>query len=487
MQKGEQGLAVLESKEPEKQRHGLYIKTYGCQMNLYDSERMADILAPMGFHLQTEADGADMIVLNTCHIREKAAEKLYSDLGRFRRMHPVTDPQAPILAVAGCVAQAEGEEVLRRAPGVDIVIGPQIYHELPEMVDRVLRERKGQTHGKTRLINTEFPEVSKFDHLPKTRTPNGPSAFLSIQEGCDKFCAFCVVPYTRGAEYSRPAADILEEVRALLDSGAREIVLLGQNVNAWNGDWSNIDQASLPPSDVQNGFAKLLHTVSSYGRRDGRLMRLRYTTSHPKDMSYDLIQAHGALSELPPSLHLPVQSGSDRVLEVMNRKHTRADYLKIIENLKAAKSGISLTSDFIVGFPGESEEDFADTLSLVEEVGYAMAYSFKYSRRPGTPGARAQGQIREEVKSKRLAKLQDILNASAHHFNAQFIGKEVEVLLERPGKRQGQLVGKTPHNVSVPVDIPSHLSGDGGINIGSSVKVEVTASSAHSLSGKLIT
>ncbi|MBN8530746.1 MAG: tRNA (N6-isopentenyl adenosine(37)-C2)-methylthiotransferase MiaB, partial [Alphaproteobacteria bacterium] len=367
----------------------LHIKTYGCQMNVYDSARMADVMAPLGYKTTDSADDADLIILNTCHIREKASEKVYSELGRIRVAKKVReDSNNPILiAVAGCVAQAEGEEIMKRTPFVDIVVGPQSYHELPELVAKATRKAGG-------VVALDFPAVSKFDHLPEPSAPASGSAFLSVQEGCDKFCTFCVVPYTRGAEYSRPVADIVREAESLVKRGVVEITLLGQNVNAYHGEGED------------GTLAKLIRRLAKIPG----LKRIRYTTSHPRDMDADIIAAHGEVEQLMPYLHLPVQSGSDRILKAMNRKHTAKEYLAIIENLRAARPDLALSSDFIVGFPGETEEDFQATLGLVKQVGFASAFSFMYSPRPGTPAEGYGNQIDEEVKAERLHRLQTLLS-----------------------------------------------------------------------------
>jgi tRNA-2-methylthio-N6-dimethylallyladenosine synthase len=379
----------------------LFIKTYGCQMNVYDSDRMTDVLAPLGYAPTDMADGADMVILNTCHIREKASEKVFSELGRLRQLKErAADQQGRqvTIAVAGCVAQAEGEEIIRRAPWVDIVVGPQTYHRLPELVGKI------DPASRNRIIDTDFPEEVKFDFLPGEHAPRGPAAFLSVQEGCDKFCAFCVVPYTRGAEFSRPVKTVLEEAKRLVASGTRELTLLGQNVNAYHGahdsgkDWT---------------LGRLIRALAEV---DG-LERIRYTTSHPLDMDDELIAVHGDVPQLMPYLHLPIQSGSNHVLQEMNRRHTSDVYLAVIDKLRAIRPDIAMSGDFIVGFPGESDADFAETLALVSKVGYASAYSFKYSPRPGTPAATAEIQVPESVKSERLESLQQLLNAQQFAFN----------------------------------------------------------------------
>ena len=414
----------------------LFIKTYGCQMNVYDSDRMTDVLAPLGYSATATADGADMVILNTCHIREKASEKVFSELGRLRMMKERARDQEGremAIAVAGCVAQAEGEEITRRAPWVDIVVGPQTYHRLPELVSRI------DPAARQRAVDTEFPEEVKFDQLPGEHAPRGPAAFLSVQEGCDKFCAFCVVPYTRGAEYSRPAAGILEEARRLVASGTCELTLLGQNVNAYRG---------AAPDGSSWSLARLIRELADI---DG-LARIRYTTSHPLDMEDDLIAAHRDVPSLMPYLHLPVQSGSDRILDAMNRRHTHDVYLRILDRLREARPDIAFSGDFIVGFPGESDRDFADTLALVDKVGYASAYSFKYSPRPGTPAAGSEDQVPETLKSERLEALQQLLNAQQFAFNKATEGQVMDVLIERRGGRDGQVGGRSPYMQSVNIE-----------------------------------
>ena len=421
----------------------LFIKTYGCQMNVYDSDRMTDVLAPLGYTATGSAEGADMVILNTCHIREKASEKVFSELGRLRMMKERARDQEGrevAIAVAGCVAQAEGEEITRRAPWVDIVVGPQTYHRLPELVSRI------DPGARRRAVDTEFPEEVKFDQLPGEHAPRGPAAFLSVQEGCDKFCAFCVVPYTRGAEYSRPAAGILEEARRLVASGTCELTLLGQNVNAYHGE--------APDGSVWS-LARLIRELAEI---DG-LARIRYTTSHPLDMEDDLIAAHRDVPALMPYLHLPVQSGSDRILDAMNRRHTHDVYLRILDRLREARPDIAFSGDFIVGFPGESDRDFADTLTLVDKVGYASAYSFKYSPRPGTPAAASEEQVPEAVKSERLEALQQLLNAQQFAFNKATEGRVMEVLIERRGGRDGQVGGRSPYMQSVNIEAGEDLVG----------------------------
>jgi tRNA-2-methylthio-N6-dimethylallyladenosine synthase len=418
---------------PPRPRRKLFIKTYGCQMNVYDSARMADVLAPQGFEPADSPETADMVILNTCHIREKAAEKVFSDLGRLRLIKDERRAahRELTIAVAGCVAQAEGAEITARAPFVDIVLGPQTYHRLPELVARAAR-------GRGAVIDTEFPPEPKFDHLPAPRA-EGPTAFLSVQEGCDKFCTFCVVPYTRGAEYSRPVADIVREARALAAGGVREITLLGQNVNAYHG---------AAPDGSTWGLGRLARALAEI---EG-LARIRYTTSHPRDMDEELMAAHRDVPQLMPFLHLPVQSGSDRILAEMNRRHTADDYRRIVERLRRHRPDLALSSDFIVGFPGESDADFRATMQLVAEIGFAQAFSFKYSKRPGTPAAVMKGQVPEAVKAERLAVLQELLERQQRDFNAACVGRELDVLLTGPGRHPGQLVGRSPYLQAVHVD-----------------------------------
>ncbi|HBV78911.1 tRNA (N6-isopentenyl adenosine(37)-C2)-methylthiotransferase MiaB [Alphaproteobacteria bacterium] len=411
----------------------LFIKTYGCQMNVYDSDRMTDVLAPLGYAPTDMADGADMVILNTCHIREKASEKVFSELGRLRQLKErAADQQGRqvTIAVAGCVAQAEGEEIIRRAPWVDIVVGPQTYHRLPELVGQI------DPASRNRIIDTDFPEEVKFDFLPGEHAPRGPAAFLSVQEGCDKFCAFCVVPYTRGAEFSRPAKTVLEEAKRLVASGTRELTLLGQNVNAYHGEHD---------SGKDWNLGRLIRALAEV---DG-LERIRYTTSHPLDMDDELIAVHGEVPQLMPYLHLPIQSGSNHILQEMNRRHTSDVYLAVIDKLRAIRPDIAMSGDFIVGFPGESDADFAETLALVSKVGYASAYSFKYSPRPGTPAATAEIQVPESVKSERLESLQQLLNAQQFAFNKGTEGKIVDILVERAGGRDGQMAGRSPYMQAV--------------------------------------
>jgi len=446
-------------------RKRLHVITWGCQMNVYDSARMADVLAPLGYAPVDAPDGADMVILNTCHIREKAAEKVFSELGRLRRLQEARAAEGGrmILAVAGCVAQAEGEEILARAPFVDIVLGPQTYHRLPEMVARAARAANGDKPG--RVIDTEFPAESKFDLLPEAAAPQGVTAFLTIQEGCDRFCSFCVVPYTRGTEQSRPAAAVIAEARRLIARGAREITLLGQNVNAWHGE---------APDEGAWGLGRLIRELAELPG----LLRLRYATSHPLDMGDELIEAHRDVPTLMPCLHLPVQAGSDRVLAAMNRKHTAADYLRIVGRLRAARPDIALSSDFIVGHPGETAEDFAATLDLVRDVGFAQAYSFRYSPRPGTPAAGAPGQVPEPEKERRLQELQALLRAQQARFNAGCVGLSLPVLFTGPGRHPGQVVGRSPFLQ------PVHVTGTTEL-IGKEIPVRIVAALPNSLSATL--
>jgi tRNA-2-methylthio-N6-dimethylallyladenosine synthase len=432
------------------------IKSYGCQMNVYDSERMAEALAAAGHQPAGEGEAADILVLNTCHIREKASEKLYSDLGRIRAGARGTRQPRPTVVVAGCVAQAEGAEIARRAPTVDVVVGPQAYHRLPALVADAAMARAP-------LVDLDMPASPKFAHLPDRSTQPRFSAFLTIQEGCDKFCAFCVVPYTRGAEVSRPSADILAEARRLAGTGAKEITLLGQNVNAWTE----------PNGDM--GFSDLLSAVAAIPG----IVRLRYTTSHPRDVTPGMIAAHGSIPALLPFLHLPVQSGSDRVLDAMNRRHTRAHYFDHVRALRAVRPDLALSSDFIVGFPGETDADFLDTLGLVEEVGYAQAYSFKYSPRLGTPAADRDDQVPEAVKADRLARLQALLGAQQLRFNKDSVGRTLDVLVERPGKAPGQWIGKSPYGQSVVLE-------DRSLAPGALVRAEILAAGPLSLTGRCI-
>jgi tRNA-2-methylthio-N6-dimethylallyladenosine synthase len=436
-------------------RKRLYIKTYGCQMNVYDSERMADVLAPLGYGVTDTPEGADLVVLNTCHIREKATEKVYSELGKIRELRDAKAEAGDgvmTIAVAGCVAQAEGAEIMRRQPAVDLVVGPQAYHQLPELIARAHR-------AKGERLAADFAAHDKFDALPAARNPGGVTAFLTVQEGCDKFCTFCVVPYTRGAEWSRPVDQILAEARGLADQGVREVTLLGQNVNAFSGE---------------GGLAGLVRRLAEIPGLD----RIRYTTSHPRDMDEALIAAHAELPELMPYLHLPVQSGSDKILKAMNRAHTADSYLKLVETIRAARPDIALSGDFIVGFPGERDADFEATLQLVREVGYASAFSFKYSRRPGTPAAAMPGQVAEAVKDERLARLNALLDEQQVAFNQSQVGRVLPVLFEKPGRHPGQLSGRSPYLQAVHATGPDHL-------IGQIVPVRIESAAKMSLAGAL--
>jgi tRNA-2-methylthio-N6-dimethylallyladenosine synthase len=433
----------------------LYIKTYGCQMNVYDSERMADVLAPLGYGMTEEPAEADLVVLNTCHIREKATEKVYSELGKLREMRDerLADGGARMtIAVAGCVAQAEGEEIMRRQPAVDLVVGPQAYHQLPELIARAHRARGER-------LAADFAPEEKFDALTAERRPTGVSAFLTVQEGCDKFCTFCVVPYTRGGEWSRPADTIEAEARDLASKSVREVTLLGQNVNAYDGE---------------GGLAGLVRRLAKIEGLD----RIRYTTSHPRDMDEALIAAHGEVEALMPYLHLPVQAGSDKILKAMNRDHTAESYLRVIERIRAARPDIAISGDFIVGFPGERDSDFEATLQLVREVGYASCFSFKYSRRPGTPAAAMPGQIAEEVKNERLARLNALLDEQRLAFNASQAGRVLPVLFEKAGRHPGQLVGKSPYLQAVFVSAPDRM-------LGQIVPVRIETGGQNSLAGAL--
>src|SRR5579859_4759846 len=435
----------------------LFIKTYGCQMNVYDSERMADVLAPVGYAMADGPEAADLVVLNTCHIREKATEKVYSELGKLKEMRDerlAGGGSRMTIAVAGCVAQAEGEEIMRRQPAVDLVVGPQAYHQLPELIARSHRARGER-------LSADFAPEDKFDALaPTSRRASGVTAFLTVQEGCDKFCTFCVVPYTRGPEWSRSPETIEAEARDLAAQGVREITLLGQNVNAYAGE---------------GGLAALVRRLAAIQGID----RIRYTTSHPRDMDEALIAAHGEVAELMPYLHLPVQSGSDRILKAMNRAHTAESYLRVIERIRAARPDIAISGDFIVGFPGERESDFEATLALVREVNHATAFTFKYSRRPGTPAAAMPGQVDEAVKDERLARLNALLDEQARAFNAGQVGKVLPVLFERPGRHPGQLIGRSPYLQAVHATAPDRL-------IGRIVPVRIEGSARMSLAGALV-
>jgi tRNA-2-methylthio-N6-dimethylallyladenosine synthase len=440
----------------------VFVKTYGCQMNVYDSERMMDALATAGYAAADTAESADLILLNTCHIRERASEKVYSELGRMRvlKTEAAEAGRKVMIGVAGCVAQAEGAEIMRRAPTVDLVVGPQSYQRLPDLVAEAAK-------GK-RSIETDFAVAEKFetlDTIPTKRTAKTYSAFLTVQEGCDKFCSFCVVPYTRGAEVSRPVEAIAAEARRLVAKGVREVTLLGQNVNAWHGEG---------PDGKDWGLGRLLFHLAEIPGLD----RLRYTTSHPRDMDDELIAAHRDLPALMPYLHLPVQSGSDRILAAMNRRHTRADYLRLVERIRSVRADLALSSDFIVGFPGETEADFRDTLSIVDAVGYADSFSFKYSARPGTPAAARDDQISEAEKSERLLRLQDSINRHRRAFNQSTVGRIAEVLFERKGKREGQVVGRSPWLLPVQAEAPEALIGTIG-------RVVVETLGTNSLYGRL--
>ncbi len=436
----------------------LFIKTWGCQMNVYDSRRMADILAPLGYQQSETPDDADMVILNTCHIREKATEKVFSDLGRIRdlKAEKAERGEKMLIAVAGCVAQAEGDVIMDRAKYVDMVFGPQTYHELPEMIIRATGER---------VVNTELTTISKFDSLPQENIPQGVTAFLSIQEGCDKFCTFCVVPYTRGAEYSRPVQQVIDEARRLRDSGAKEITLLGQNVNAYHGT---------APNGRTMGLAELIEAVAEV---EG-IERIRYMTSHPRDMDDALIDAHGSIPKLMPFLHLPVQHGSDEILKVMNRKHTADHFRDIIARVRKARPGIGLSSDFIVGFPGESDKHFEELLQLVRDIGFSTSYSFKYSARPGTPAANMQNLVPEKVMDERLQELQKLLFSQQQAFNEKFLGQTVEVLADGIGNRPHQLHGRTAHNQAMHVTCDTAL-------LGQMLQVKVDGATSTALTGKI--
>ena len=429
----------------------LFIKTYGCQMNVYDSERMAEAMGAEGYVLTDVAEEADMVLLNTCHIREKASEKLYSDLGRLK---PLKSAKPDLkIGVAGCVAQAEGEEIIRRMPLVDLVVGPQSYHRLPALA-----------RAPGRAVDTEFPPEDKFDHLPERKALRGPTAFLTVQEGCDKFCALCVVPSTRGAEVSRPVARLLAEARDLVSRGVREITLLGQNVNAYHGEGPD-------------GAWTLARLVRALSQVEG-LDRIRYTTSHPNDMDDDLIAAHGEVASLMPYLHLPVQSGSDRILKAMNRKHSAEYYLRLVERIRAARPDILLSSDFIVGFPGETDRDFQDTLDLIRAVGFGAAFSFKYSARPGTPAAE-KPPVADDVADARLQELQALITRQQRHAQDAMVGQDVGVLYEKPGRLPGQMVGKSDHLHAV------HVRDSNG-RVGDLVRVRIVGAAANSLAGEPI-
>ncbi|HEY0854526.1 MAG TPA: tRNA (N6-isopentenyl adenosine(37)-C2)-methylthiotransferase MiaB [Devosia sp.] len=445
----------------------LFIKTYGCQMNVYDSDRMADALAPHGYQPTQVMEDADLVVLNTCHIREKASEKVFSELGRLREIRnerEATGGTTFKIGVAGCVAQAEGDEIVRRAKGnVDLVFGPQSYHRLPDLLKR--------TGNGAVVVDTDFPDEDKFAHLPAARkevtAARGLTAFLTVQEGCDKFCSFCVVPYTRGAEVSRPVEQVLAEARNLADAGVRELTLLGQNVNAYHG---------LDARGRTVGLGELCARLSEI---EG-LARIRYTTSHPLDMTDELLEAHRDLPALMPYLHLPVQSGSDRILKAMNRRHTRADYMNAIQRILNVKPDMALSGDFIVGFPGETDADFEDTLSIAAEVGYASAYTFKYSIRPGTPGATMDQQVDEAVKTERLLRLQDQITTQMRDFGKSVVGRTLPVLIEKKGRQAGQIGGRSPYLQAVHMDGPERL-------IGTIQPVEIIAAGNNSLTGRIVT
>ena len=440
---------ALPKKSPQKFR----VKSFGCQMNVYDGERMSEMLVDQGMTSAADGEEADLVVLNTCHIREKAAEKVYSDIGRLRKK----DGSSPMIAVAGCVAQAEGQEISRRAPSVDIVVGPQAYHRLPELIDTAKSGKKA--------LDTDMPADSKFDVLPTRKNQTRPTAFLTVQEGCDKFCTYCVVPYTRGAEISRSWTDLVDEAKALVDGGAKEITLLGQNVNAWTGEDEKGQSQGL------DGLIRALDKING-------LERIRYTTSHPNDMTEGLIAAHAEVPKLMPYLHLPVQSGSSDILKAMNRSHTREGYLDIIRRVRDARPDIALSGDFIVGFPGETDNDFEDTLSIVRETNYSQAFSFKYSPRPGTPAAGMEDQVLRGVMDERLQQLQALLNEQQHDFNKSQVGRTTDILLERKGKLDGQFVGKTPWLTSVHLIAPN-------LSIGDMVTVDLESAGPNSLAGRM--
>lgn len=440
----------------------LFIKTYGCQMNVYDSERMADVLRPLGYATTDAPEGADFVILNTCHIRERAAEKVYSELGKLKQMRErkvARGDGGMTIAVAGCVAQAEGEEIMKRQPAVDLVVGPQAYHQLPELLTRTARARGER-------IGADFAPHEKFDALPAARGGEGPTAFLTVQEGCDKFCTFCVVPYTRGAEWSRPATAVLAEARALADRGVREVTLLGQNVNAYDGEG---------PDGKPFTLAKLAYALAEIPGLD----RIRYTTSHANDMSDDLIAAHADLDALMPYLHLPVQAGSDRVLRLMNRKHGRQQYIDLIARIREARPDMAIAGDFIVGFPGETDRDFEDTLDLVRQVTYAGAFSFVYSPRPGTPAATMGGQVEEAVGLERLHRLQALLFEQQTAFNVAQTGKTLNVLFEKKGRYDRQAIGRSPYLQAVHVEAADHL-------LGQIVPVKIVSGAQNSLNGRLV-
>ena len=442
----------------------LFIKTHGCQMNFYDSERMTDLLKPHGYQLDDNEDDADLIVLNTCHIREKAVEKTYSELGRIRdkiNTRKEKTGKRSIVAVAGCVAQAQGKEIIKRSPWVDIVVGPQSYQNLPELIAKV------DPVNKNKNINIDFPTIPKFDQLNINIEERGPSAFLTIQEGCDKFCTFCVVPYTRGAEYSRPLKSIIDEAKQLINVGVKEITLLGQNVNAWSS--KGLD-------DRNWGLGRLIDELAKIND----LKFIRYTTSHPLDMDIELIKSHRDNKKLMPYLHLPVQSGSDNVLKMMNRKHSAKEYLKIIEKVRDYNPKIAISGDFIVGFPGESEKDHLSTISLIKQVNYAQAYSFKYSKRPGTPGSVLMNQVNEDTKNSRLYEVQELLRSQQLSFNKKTINSTMKVLVLKKGKKKYQYIGRSPYNQSV------YFSSKNDNLIGSFIDLNITDAFQNSLTGNIL-
>ncbi|NDD49166.1 MAG: tRNA (N6-isopentenyl adenosine(37)-C2)-methylthiotransferase MiaB [Alphaproteobacteria bacterium] len=433
----------------------VFVKTYGCQMNVYDSERIMESLSENGYKQTNNLNESDLIVFNTCHIREKAAEKLYSDIGRLKKIR-----KEKKIIVAGCVAQAEDKEIIQRMPEVDLVIGPQTYHKIPELVSKLNKKKK--------YVETDFPIENKFNLLSeRVRSDKKPTAFLTIQEGCDKFCTFCVVPYTRGAEYSRTTKELIEETKQLISQGVSEITLLGQNVNAYHGEGLN------------GGISNLANLIYELSKLDG-LERIRYTTNHPVDVNQELIDAHKDITKLMPYIHLPVQSGSNRILKLMNRKHTCEEYIEIIENIRNARNDIALSSDFITGFPGETDKDFESTIELVKKIKYAQAYSFNYSPRPGTPSADYERQIPQNIKSERLKLLQDILKQQQLEFNNQSKGKIVRILVERKGKEINQLVGKTPHMQSV------FFNNNNKSKIGDFIDVRIDSIKVNNLSGELV-
>jgi tRNA-2-methylthio-N6-dimethylallyladenosine synthase len=442
----------------------LHVKTWGCQMNVYDTRRMQDTMRGLGYEATDTAEDADMVILNTCHIREKATDKVFSELGRLRDYKSAKEKSGGkmILAVAGCVAQAEGDVIMDRAKYVDMVFGPQNYHELPEMVAQITN-----AYGKNRIINTDFPAEEKFDYLPEESAPQGAAAFLSIQEGCDKFCTFCVVPYTRGSEFSRPVQKILDEAKKLIDQGSRELTLLGQNVNAYHG--------TAPDGSTWN-LAKLLRAIAEINGVE----RLRYMTSHPRDVDDELIAVHGDVPAVMPFLHLPVQSGSDKILKAMNRKHDAQLFYDIVDKFRAVRPDIAFSSDFIIGFPGETEQDFEDTLAMIRRVNFIAAYSFKYSARPGTPAANMQGLVHEKIKSERLTRMQELLFSQQQNFNSSMIGKTIPILFDKIGNISGQIQGRSVHNQATHVTAPSRL-------LGQTVEVLITKASMNSLSGDIVT